>query len=253
VDIATIIGLVAAFGLIIGSILTGGSLTSFLDVPSMMIVIGGTFGVGLISFPMARVLSAMKVAINVFRYEVPDISEQNAQIIEFADTARKEGILSLEGSLSSIEDDFMKRGVQLLVDGIEPEKIEDLMYDELEGMETRHGTGAQIFETFASSAPALGLVGTLIGLVNMLQNMEDPSAIGPAMAVALLTTFYGALLANVVFTPVAGKLRIRHQEELQAKALVVKGLMGIARGENPRILAQQLEVELPPSQRSDNG
>lgn len=248
-DIATIIGLVACFGLIVGSILVGGSLSSFMDVPSLLIVVGGTMGVALISFPLGRVIGAVKVAVNIFRYELPDLLEQNNQLLEFADTARKEGILALEAQLGAIEDEFLKKGVQLLVDGVSADKVRGILYDEIAGIDKRHREGARIFESLASSAPALGLVGTLIGLVQMLQNMEDPSAIGPAMAVALLTTFYGALLANVVFTPIAGKLKLRHEEEMLSKMLVVKGILGISQGENPRILKQRLQAELSPSLR----
>jgi chemotaxis protein MotA len=252
-DIATILGLIACFGLIVGSILVGGSLSSFIDVPSLLIVGGGTFGVALINYPLAKVLSAFKVAINVFTYNIPDPLEQNKQILEFAEAARKEGILVLESKLGSIEDDFLKRGLQLLVDGVEGEKIEDILYDEIAGISSRHKIGAQIFESLGAASPALGLVGTLIGLVQMLQAMDDPSSIGPAMAVALLTTFYGALFANVIFNPIAGKLRNRHGEEILTKQLIVKGLMGIANGENPRILGQQLAAELSPDQRTAEG
>jgi chemotaxis protein MotA len=250
-DIATIIGLVASFGLIVGAILVGGSLTSFIDAPSMLVVVGGTLGVALISFPLGRVLGAVKVAVNVFRFELPDIAEQNGKLLEFADMARKEGILALEGQLGSIDDEFLKKGVQLLVDGVDPETVKSILYDEINGIDLRHREGAKIFETLGSSAPALGLVGTLIGLVQMLQSMDDPSTIGPAMAVALLTTFYGALLANVVFNPIAGKLKLRHEEEMLSKTLVVKGVLGIANGENPRILEQQLQAELSPAIRQE--
>lgn len=249
-DFATIIGLIVAFGLVIGSILVGGSLMAFVDLPSLMIVGGGTFGVALISFPMDKVLSALKVAMNVFRYPLPDVKEQNQKFLEFADATRRDGILALEGLIGSIEDPFMRRGLQLLVDGVDAEKIESMLWDELDGITARHRQGAQTFEALAAAAPALGLVGTLIGLVQMLQAMDDPSSIGPAMAVALLTTFYGALFANVIFNPIAGKLRVRHDEEQLGKKLVIKGLIGIARGENPRILGQQLDADLAPAMRN---
>lgn len=249
-DFATIIGLVVAFGLIIGSILVGGSLMAFVDVPSLLIVLGGTGGVALISFPLAQVLESFKVAVNVFKYPLPNIKDQNQKFLEYAEATRRDGILALEGAISSIEDPFMRRGLQLLVDGVDAEKIEAMLWDELDGVASRHRRGAQTFEALGAAAPALGLVGTLIGLVQMLQAMDDPSSIGPAMAVALLTTFYGALFANVVFNPIAGKLRVRHDEEQLGRQLVIKGLLGIARGENPRILGQQLEADLAPSMRS---
>lgn len=248
-DIATILGLLASFGLIIGSILVGGSLGSFMDVTSLMVVVGGTLGVSLITFPLGRVLGAVKVAVNIFRYELPDLTEQNAQLLEFADIARREGVLALEAQLGNIDDEFMRKGIQLLVDGVHADKVRGILFDEINGIDQRHREGARIFEALASAAPALGLVGTLIGLVQMLQSMDDPSTIGPAMAVALLTTFYGALLANVVFTPIAGKLKLRHEEEILARTLVVKGVLGISQGENPRILRQRLQAELSPTLR----
>lgn len=250
-DIATVIGLVMAFGLVLASILVGGPLGAFIDVPSLLIVCGGTLGVTLINFPLNRVLGAVKVAMKAFMFSLPDISEQNAKILEFAEVTRKEGILALESAIGGVEDEFMKKGLQLLVDGVEAEKIENMMWDELDAVSGRHRLGAKIFEALAAYAPAMGLVGTLIGLVQMLQNMDDPANIGPAMAVALLTTFYGALFANAVFQPIAGKLKTRHDEELLVKQLVVKGLMGISRGENPRLLSQQLEAELAPADRTE--
>jgi chemotaxis protein MotA len=248
-DIATIIGLVVTFGLVLGAILFGSSITAFLDPASMLIVLGGTAGVAFIYYPMGRVLSAVKVAVNAFRYAVPDIVEQNRQLVQFAELARREGVLALEAGLGQIRDPFLRQGLQLLVDGVEADEIETILSDEINGISARHRQGAQIFETLGSVSPALGLVGTLIGLVQMLQSMDDPSNIGPAMAVALLTTFYGALVSTVVCNPIAGKLRFRHEEELLSKELTVKGVMGIARGENPRLLVQALEAELSPSAR----
>ncbi len=248
-DIATIIGLLVTFGLVLGAILMGSSLGTFMNPPGLMIVVGGTAGVGLISYPLGKVLSAVKVAVNVFRFEVADVVERNRQLVGFAEVTRREGMLALEGELSGIDDPFLKQGIQMLVDGVEPQRLQTILEDELAGVELRHRQGAQIFETLGGAAPALGLVGTLIGLVQMLQSMEDPSAIGPAMAVALLTTFYGAILATIVFNPIAGKLRLRHEEEMLVKELTLKGVMGIANGENPRLLVQALQAELPPSAR----
>ncbi|MFT4703093.1 MAG: chemotaxis protein MotA [Bradymonadia bacterium] len=251
-DIATILGFVLTFGLIVTAILIGGTgLGAFLDPPSILIVVAGTFTTVLINYPFGKVIGAIKVAMNTIMFVEPDVKLQNIKLLELANTARKEGILALEKELANVDDPMMKKGLQLLVDGLEPEMIENMMYDEIAAMSTRHSQGAEVFSALGAISPALGLIGTLIGLVAMLQNMDDPSAIGPAMAVAMLTTFYGALLANIVFNPMAGKLRIRHQEEELAKNMVVKGLMGIANGVNPRILEQALNAELPPSQRED--
>lgn len=249
-DIATIIGFLVTFGLVITAILGGGSMDAFINAPGMMIVIGGTFGVGLISYPMGRFLSAIKVAINVLRFDSPSVTDRSRELLGFADMARREGLLALESQTATIDDPFLRQAMELLVDGVEPDRIKQIMEDDVYSMDQRHRQGAQIFETLGSSAPALGLVGTLVGLVQMLQSMDDPSSIGPAMAVALLTTFYGAILSTVVFTPMAQKLKERNTEELLVKELTIKGVMGIAQRGNPRLLAQILEADLPPSQRS---
>lgn len=252
-DIATILGFVLTFALIIGAIIAGGSAVgAFLDVPSLLVVVLGTGTTVLINYPIPQVIGAIKVAMNTIKFEQPDVQEQNKQLLDLANTARKEGILALEKELGNVHEPLMKKGLQLLVDGLEPEMIESMLYDEISAMSDRHAQGAEVFSSLGAISPALGLIGTLIGLVAMLQNMDDPSAIGPAMAVAMLTTFYGALLANVIFNPMAGKLRFRHSQEELAKNLVVKGLMGIANGVNPRILEQALNAELAPGDRAES-
>lgn len=249
-DLATIIGFLVTFGLIIGAILSDGSINAFLNVPSMLIVIGGTFGVGLVSYPLKRFLSAIKVAINVFRFEAPDPIERNRDLLLLADMARREGLLALESQTTTIDDPFLRQSLELLIDGVEPDRIQALMENDVFATDQRHRQGAQIFDTLSSSAPAMGLIGTLVGLVQMLQSMDDPSSIGPAMAVALLTTFYGAILSTAIFGPMAQKLRERNTEELLVKELTIKGVMGIAQRDNPRLLAQVLEADLPPRDRT---
>ena len=251
-DFGTIVGFVMAFALVIASIMYGGSITSFIDVPSILIVVIGTFMVSFVNYPAGTVFGAVKVALKTLKYALPvDPVTFIPQVVEYAQLARKQGILALEAQIESVEDPFLKKGLQLLVDGVDPETVEAILDDEVEAVTTRHKEGAKIFTSLGTIAPAMGLIGTLIGLVNMLQNMDDPSAIGPAMAVALLTTFYGAILANMIFNPMAGKLQARHTEELLARTLIVKGLMGIARGDNPRLLQQRLRSELPPSLQID--
>ncbi|MEC9399206.1 MAG: MotA/TolQ/ExbB proton channel family protein [Myxococcota bacterium] len=248
-DIATLLGLIAAFGLVIGSILVGGGLGAFIDIPSLLIVVGGTGAVALINYPLKEVLASFKVAGNAFKNTVPDVREQVEFLIKCADMARKDGVLALEKELGNIEDEFMKKGLQMLVDGMDPDSLKSMLYDELYAMDDRHRTGSKFFGSLASTAPAMGLIGTLIGLVQMLQAMDDPSAIGPAMAVALLTTFYGALIANVIFTPISGKLSHRNGSEMLVRGVIIKGVLGIAEGENPRVLGQRLMGELAPAER----
>jgi len=244
-DIATIAGVIAAFGLVISSIMMGGSIDLFLSIPSLMVVIGGTLGATLINFPLKDVLGVFSVARNaVFATDIP-ISDLISRFIEYANKSRKEGILSLESELATVKDSFLKKGVQLSIDGLEPQDINEIMETEIEFIRNRHQLGAEIFSTMGTFAPALGMIGTLIGLVQMLQNMDDPSRIGPSMALALLTTFYGSVMANIVCLPIAGKLRARSKTEVQAKEMMVQGIISLANGDNPRILEQKLRAFMP--------
>ncbi|MBA4366039.1 MAG: motility protein A [Desulfobacterium sp.] len=248
-DIATLLGTISAFGLVILAIYMGGGILLFIDAPSLMIVVGGTLGATMINYPIRDVLGALGVVKNVFFTNPLPIGEVAGKFVTFAGKARREGILSLESDLQFIPDDFFKKGLQLSVDGIEPQSIQEIMETEIDFLRERHQLGAEIFTTMGSFAPALGMVGTLIGLVQMLQSMDDPNSIGPAMAVALLTTFYGSILANLVFMPVAGKLRTRSKEEILIKEMIVQGVISLSRGDNPRLLEQKLLSFLAPKFR----
>lgn len=247
-DIATIIGMVAAFGLMLMAILQGGGLDMFIDVASMLIVFGGTAGVALVNFPLGDVLSAASVAKKAFLFKATNTNLLE-QLMEFANKARKEGILSLQSSIDTIEDEFLIKALQMAVDGQEPEDLKAMLNTELDYIQQRHALGVNIFQSLGAISPAMGMVGTLIGLVQMLQNMSDPSSIGPAMAVALLTTFYGAVLANVVFLPIAGKLKTRSKTELLQKTIIVEGMGSILSGENPRVMEQKLHAFIAPKLR----
>ncbi len=183
-DLATIVGLVAAFGLMVSAILQGGSLLIFIDVPSVIIVIGGTIGTSLVNFPFSDILSAFKVARHAFFHKAVSPADTIGKLINYAGKARKEGILSLQSVMGEIEDEFFLKGLQMAVDGQEPDALKEMLDKEIEYVMERHEKGADIFMTFAAISPAMGMIGTLIGLVQMLQNMNDPSSIGPAMAVA---------------------------------------------------------------------
>lgn len=247
-DIATLIGLVAAFGLMLMAILQGGSLSIFIDVASILIVFGGTAGVALVNFPLSDVLSAVNVAKKAFLFKETNTNLLE-QLMEFANKARKEGILSLQGSIDTIEDEFLIKALQMAVDGQEPDDLKGMLNTEIEYIQQRHALGVSIFESLGGISPAMGMVGTLIGLVQMLQNMSDPSSIGPAMAVALLTTFYGAVLANIIFLPIAGKLKTRSKTELLQKTIIVEGMGSILSGENPRVMEQKLHAFIAPKLR----
>jgi len=249
VDIATIIGLVASFGLMLMAILQGGSLSIFIDVPSMLIVFGGTAGVALINFPLGDVIGAINIAKKAFLFKEVNTNELLAQLMEFANKARKEGILSLQGAIDSIEDEFLVKALQMAVDGQEPDDLKAMLNTEIDYIAQRHSLGVSIFESLGAISPAMGMVGTLIGLVQMLQNMSDPASIGPAMAVALLTTFYGAVLANIIFIPIAGKLKTRSKTEILQKTIIVEGMGSILSGENPRVMEQKLHAFIAPKLR----
>ncbi len=249
-DIATVVGIVSAFALVVVSIMMGGSLALFINIPSVMIVFGGTLGATMINYPLSDVLSVVKVVKNVFFTKVWSTQEVVDRFVEFANKSRREGILSLESEVPSLNDPFLVKGLQLTIDGMDPDAIRDILETEIAYLEERHKSGAEILTTMATFFPAMGMIGTLIGLVQMLATMDDPSTIGPAMAVALLTTFYGAVAANLVCLPMAGKLKKRSQEETLVKEMIISGIVSVANGENPRVIEQKLHSFVAPSART---
>lgn len=248
-DLSTIIGIAVAFGLMLMAILQGGPLSIFINTPSLMIVFGGTAGVTLVHYPFADVMEAINVAKKTILYKETSINAMIEKLMEFANKARKEGILALQGAMEDVNDDFLVKAMQMAVDGQEPETLRSMLSTEIEYISQRHEKGATIFVSIAAYAPAMGMVGTLIGLVQMLQTMDDPSSIGPAMAVALLTTFYGAVIANIFCSPMAGKLQTRSQSEVLLKTLIIEGMQSILSGENPRIMEQKLHAFIAPKLR----
>ena len=252
-DIATLIGILVSFSLVIVSILVGGDGSWFLNGPSLMIVGGGTMGATLLAYPLVDVLSVFKVAKNVFMHKSQVVAELIPLISNFAKKARQEGILSFESQLGEIEDPFLVQGIQMAIDGMESSAIEDVMTTEIIYLEERHRLGSEIFTTMGTFAPAVGMLGTIIGLVQMLMQMSDPSQIGAPMAVALLTTFYGTLLANLVFLPIAGKLKTRSKQEILVKQLVLEGVISIQSGDNHRVVEQKLKAFIAPRARMEAG
>lgn len=251
-DLATILGIVSAFGLVIIAIAMGGGVSLFIDVPSLFIVVGGTLGATMINYPLKDVLRAIAVMKNAFLTSGAAADEIVRQFVDFGGKARREGILALESDVKNVKDDFLGKGLQLSVDGLEPQAIETIMDTEVSFLRERHQLGAEIFSTMGTFSPALGMIGTLIGLVQMLQSMDDPNAIGPAMAVALLTTFYGSVIANLVCMPIAGKLRTRSKEETLVKEMIIQGVISLTKGENPRILEQKMLAFMAPKERKSN-
>lgn len=245
-DIATVIGIISASGLVLAAIFMGSGLNVFINIPSLLIVVGGTTGVTLIAYPLKDFLSVFKVVQKALFTKVLPTTELISNFMDFSRKARKEGILTLESEMKNVDDEFLKKGVQLSIDGMEPVEIQNILDTEIEFVKDRHKLGADIFTAMGTFAPAMGMIGTLIGLVQMLQNMDDPSTIGPAMAVALLTTFYGAVMANILYMPIAGKLKNRSQEEMLTKEMTIQGIISLSNGDNPRILEQKLKAFLPP-------
>lgn len=251
-DIATVVGIVGAFGLVLGSILMGSGLDTFINIPSLLIVVGGTIGASLINYPLKDVLGAGKIIKHAFFHKVQSSTDLIASLVDFAGKARRDGILALQSVVKEVGDPFLEKGIQMAVDGQETESIETILSTEIDYIKNRHKMGAEIMTTMGTFAPAMGLIGTLIGLVQMLQNMADPSSIGPAMAVALLTTFYGAIMANIIFLPIAGKLKTRSSEEVLVKELILEGIMSISSGDNPRTMEQKLHTFLSPKHRQSS-
>jgi chemotaxis protein MotA len=245
-DLATFIGAVFAFGMVLMGIMSGGPLSLFINTPSVMIVLGGTIGIIFINYPLKEVLGVAGVIKNVFFAQLQDVQGLIPRFVDFATRARREGILALESAAAELNDPFFKQGLELVIDGLEPASIRDILETEVEHIEQRHKKGADILNSMGAFSPAMGMIGTLIGLVQMLQSMSDPSSIGPAMAVALITTFYGSILANMIALPMAGKLSTRSEEEALVKGMVVEGIMAISAGDNPRIVERKLHAYLAP-------
>ena len=251
-DITTFLGIFSGFALMVLAINSGGGLSWFISVPSMMIVMGGTLATTLIHYSLSDVLGVFKIVRNAFFHKMPDYTKEIAKVIDFSKVARREGILALERLKNELDEPFFAKGIELAIDGLEPKSIMEMMGTELEYTEERHKKGAEIFTTMGTFAPAMGMLGTLIGLVQMLMVMDDPKSIGPAMAIALITTFYGSLLANLLFLPIAGKLKLRSQQEAQLKQLIIEGITSIQFGDNPRVVEQKLNVYLAPSERKSS-
>ncbi|MCZ6836601.1 MAG: motility protein A [Planctomycetota bacterium] len=248
-DIATLIGLILGIACILLGILLGGSIMAYVDAPSMLIVLGGGTAATLTSMPLIAFMKFPKIVGKALFNKPVDPMELIRQLVELAEVARRDGILALENSIDQIEDAFLIRGIQMAVDGSDPEVIESILETELENLIERHQSGKKLFDSFGRFAPAFGMIGTLIGLVAMLSNMDDPSKIGAGMAAALLTTLYGAMVANLLFLPMAEKLASRSSEEVLLKTMITQGVMSIQAGDNPRNVESKLLTFVPPSRR----
>jgi len=245
--LATLLGMIGALLIVLLAVLLGSSTVVFINVPSLLIVLGGTLLVVMMKFSLADFLRALKVASRAFKYPLESPQELIETIVEMSQTARRDSMLALESM--TFTNTFLHEAVQMVVDGIDKETVHARMAKQLAQTSARHAQGARIFYAAADVAPAMGMIGTLIGLVQMLSAMEDPKAIGPAMAVALLTTLYGAVLANIVAKPIGDKLSLRRQQESKNNALLLDGIGAIQDGLNHRVIETLLEVYVNPTER----
>ena len=248
-DIATVIGIIAGITLVLMAIIS--NIVLFINFPSMLIVVGGTIGATLMNFPLGDVLGVLKTVKNAFLHKSKPPTDVIETIVGFATTARREGILALESRAEEADDPFLQKSVQLAVDGTAPELIKDILTTELAFLEERHSLGQGVFIAMGTFAPAFGMIGTLIGLIQMLSTMNDPSTIGAGMAVALLTTLYGAMIANMFCVPIAGKLKVRTRMEMLVKEVIIEGILSIQSGDNPRVVEQKLMAFVSPSMRKE--
>jgi len=243
-DFGTILGLIGGVYVLYWSIVSdGGSISSFVNPHPIVVVLGGTSVIIIMKFGIGRCLAAFKTAIHAFIFKKFSPQAIIEESVKMAEAARKGGLLSLEGM--EINHPFLKKGVQLLIDGHEPDVVRKILSKEMNLTVERHMWSQKVFKSIGEAGPAMGMIGTLLGLVIMMSNMSDPKAIGPAMAIALLATLYGAVMANMVALPIAEKLELRSTEERTAKALVIDALMGIQAGQNPRVIEEALKNYLP--------
>jgi len=251
-DKGTFLGLIAGGVVLYVGIVLGGNVGAFVDVPSLFVVIGGATAALLVMFPAKKVLGMFSVVKNCFFHRLPDPKQTIKRLSQMAATVRRDGLLALEKQLADIDDAFLVRGLEMVIDGAPKEKLEENLTTELDCIQERHNTGKRIFDFLGASFPAFGMVGTLIGLIQMLGQLDDPSKIGAGMAVAMVTTFYGAVGANMVFIPLAGKLEARSKEELLVREIMIKGLVALTEGEAPRSMEARLKAYLAPRSRQED-
>ena len=249
-DIGTLIGFLAGIGFMIYGIISSGStLGDYMDTPSIIIVFGGTLASTMMAYPLNKLKNILAITKNAFFNKDLSPIKIIEQLTSLANVARREGLLALEEAGQKAEDTFLKKGIMLIVDGTDPELVRNILETELNFVEERHSDGRSLFEMISAYGPAFGMIGTLIGLINMLGKLDDPSTLGPSMSVALITTLYGSAIANVFASPLAAKLKFKSREEVLVKEIVVEGLLSIQAGENPRIIEEKLKTFLPPELR----
>jgi chemotaxis protein MotA len=250
-DLATIIGLVLAWGAFFGSvIMEGGELKAMINPSAMVLVFGGTLGATLMSFPLSTMIGLPAIAKHAFMNKHEDVAATIKMLVSFAERARREGLLTLEDEAKNIDDMFLKKGIQLAIDGTDPELVREIMQTDIAFLGARHHAGASVFATMGGFAPTLGVIGTVSGLVHMLANLSDPGSMGPSIAAAFIATLYGVSSANLIFLPISAKLKHVSSEEAQVREIVMEGILSIQSGDNPRIVEEKLKAFLSPKLRA---
>lgn len=248
-DIATFLGIVSAFGLLGVAIIAKGDFSIFFDLSSLLIVLGGTFGATLINYPMKDIIRVLRVVKNAFFHSDIDYVNIIPHMVRYSKLSRRDGILSLDKVIDEIDDQFFYEGLRLVVDGTKPNVIKEILRNEIDFLAARHRVGISIFRAMGQYSPAFGMIGTLIGLIFMLRALDDVNQIASSMALALVTTFYGAILANILFLPIAGKLRERSTAEILKKEMMLAGILAIQAGEVPGMVEQRMVSFLPTEYR----
>ena len=252
-DIASIVGLILGVSLVIFGMFLQASLVIYASATSALIVIGGTFGAVILSYSFSQIKEAAMALKIVFTSQQDEASEVISVLVSFAEKARREGLLALEEEANQLDDEFLQKGIQLVVDGTDPELVQNILETEIDFLSERHSVSRGVFAKGGELAPAFGMIGTLIGLIGMLSKLDDPSSLGSGMATALITTFYGALIGNLIFIPIAEKLKVKSEKEILVKEIIIEGILSIQAGENPRIVEEKLKAFLPPDTRSEIG
>lgn len=243
-DIASVIGVVSGMGFVLGTILLGGSIMMFVNIPSILVVVGGTAAASMIAYPLADFLKVAKFGMKVFMFKIQPAEEIINNLVEISNKARKGGLLSIEGDIQSTSDPYLAQALQMTVDGVKTADIAAIMQKKMSLTKRALDIGSDMFASMGAYAPAFGMIGTLIGLVQMLANLDDPSSIGPKMAVAMITTFYGAVLANLFFIPMSDKLKGRNEEEITNMNIIFEGIISIREGEHPKLMEDKLNIYL---------
>lgn len=249
-DLASVLGLIGGIAVMLVTILLSGDLAGYVDIPSIICTFGGTITMTIFAFPAKKLKEGFGALKHVFYYTEMDAENVIKSIIDLANVARKEGLLALEEAAQQLQDGFLQKGIMLIVDGTDPELVRNILETELSFIEDRHKSNQGVFEYMASAGPGFGMLGTLIGLINMLANLSDPSTVGPNMAVAIITTLYGSLIQNVFCNPVINKLKLRSSQESLMKEVMLEGMLSIQAGENPRIIEEKLKAFMSPKLRN---